>query len=206
MRASADGSRRARGRRAAGSAGCSRRARPGRSCRMKQGVVMKRFAAIVFLLIVYAAAGHAEWVSGNLNASLDNGSLAGTRFWVTFSYDLAQILAAGDSWIPLSSFDFALFGVPFTRHDVFQGGQVIFRNGRLDNVTASFQVILPEKSPVKNITFGFGGPGVIGYIDLDGQFGSGSFTEMRVHPGRIVHMRSVASSSVLEGKPAIEMS
>jgi probable HAF family extracellular repeat protein len=29
---------------------------------------------------------------------------------------------------------------------------------------------------VTNITFGFGGPGVIGYIDLDNQFGSGSFS------------------------------
>ena len=46
----------------------------------------------------------------------------------------------------------------------------------IENVTASFQVILPPNSPVKNITFGFGGPGVIGYIDLDNQFGSGTFT------------------------------
>jgi hypothetical protein len=42
-------------------------------------------------------------------------------------------------------------------------------------VTASFQVILPPNSPVNNITFGFGGPGVIGYIDLNNQPGSGTF-------------------------------
>ncbi|GAC1460824.1 MAG: hypothetical protein PVSMB1_11090 [Gemmatimonadaceae bacterium] len=42
-------------------------------------------------------------------------------------------------------------------------------------VTASFQVRMPPNSPVKNITFGFGGPGVIAYIDLDDQCGSGSF-------------------------------
>ena len=39
-----------------------------------------------------------------------------------------------------------------------------------------FQVRLPPNSPVNNITFGFGGDGVIGYIDLDNQFGGGSFT------------------------------
>jgi hypothetical protein len=49
-------------------------------------------------------------------------------------------------------------------------------NGIPENVTASFQGILPPNSPVNNITFGFGGPGVIGYIDLNNQFGSGSFT------------------------------
>ena len=76
----------------------------------------------------------------------------------------------------LITFDFTLFGVPFHRSDIFQGGQVILLNGVIENVTASFQVILPPNSPVNNITFGFGGPGVIGYIDLNNQFGSGSFT------------------------------
>jgi hypothetical protein len=37
-------------------------------------------------------------------------------------------------------------------------------------------VRLPPNSPVQNITFGFGDSGVIGYIDLDGQYGNGSFT------------------------------
>jgi hypothetical protein len=41
-------------------------------------------------------------------------------------------------------------------------------------VTASFQVILPPNSPVQNITFGFGELMGIAYIDLDGNFGSGS--------------------------------
>jgi hypothetical protein len=52
---------------------------------------------------------------------------------------------------------------------------VIIQDGVVVNVTASFQVRMPPNSPVSNITFGFGGPGVIGYIDLDQQFGSGSF-------------------------------
>jgi hypothetical protein len=111
-----------------------------------------------------------------LNASLDTGTLAGTAFPVSFSYDACQVAPVGQSFITLSSFDFTLLGVPFTRNDIFQGGQVIFQDGILQDVTASFQVILPPNSPVNNITFGFGGPGVIGYIDLAGQFGGGSFT------------------------------
>jgi len=78
--------------------------------------------------------------------------------------------------VTLNSFDFTLLGVPFTRGDIFQGGQVIFQDGVPQNVTASFQVFLPPGSPVTNITFGFGEPLGIAYIDLNGDFGSGSFS------------------------------
>jgi hypothetical protein len=94
-------------------------------------------------------------------------------FPVTFSYDSDEVNPVGESFVPLESFDFVLLGVPFTRNDIFQGGQAIFGDGVIENVTASFQVILPPSSPVNNITFGFGGPGVIGYIDLNNQPGSG---------------------------------
>jgi uncharacterized protein (TIGR03437 family) len=73
------------------------------------------------------------------------------------------------------SFDFVLRGVAFTRGDIFQGGQAVFRDGKLLNVTASFQIRLPPNAPVNNITFGFGGDGVIGYIDLQNKYGDGSF-------------------------------
>jgi hypothetical protein len=60
---------------------------------------------------------------------------------------------------------------------------------------------------VQNITFGFGGNGVIGYIDLSGQFGIGSFVigNMRVHSGTIVSIHRVESSDVLGGQPGIEI-
>jgi len=116
-----------------------------------------------------------QTVSGMLIASLDDGSLAGTRFPVFFSYDAGAVSAQSDSFIPLRSFDFVLEGVTFTRSDIFQGGQAIFRNGKLANVTASFQIRLPPGAPLNNITFGFGGNGVIGYIDLQNKYGSGSF-------------------------------
>jgi len=115
-------------------------------------------------------------VPGGLNASLNTGSLAGTHFPVSFSYDADQVSPIGDSFVGLSSFNFTLLSASFTLNDIFQGGQAIFHNGIIENVTASFQVHLPPQSPVENITFGFGGPGVIGYIDLNGQFGQGSFT------------------------------
>src|SRR5579859_7626931 len=132
------------------------------------------FVALLFGSAVLPV--RADLVTAMLNASLNSGSLAGTMFPATFSYDFNDVNPAGESFVTLQSFDFVLLGVPFTRSDIFQGGQAIFEDGVIDNVTASFQVILPPHSPVNNITFGFGGPGVIGYIDLDHQFGSGTFT------------------------------
>jgi len=168
---------------------------------------MKRFTVASFLLTAYAIAARSELVTNRLNASLDTGSLTGTNFLVCFSYDSSEVLSVGDSYVELVSFDFTLLGVPFSSHDIFQGGQAIFHDGTINNVTASFQVILPANSPVLNITFGFGGPRVIGYVDLSGQFGIGSFTieTLRVHSGIIVSIRRVASSDALGGQPGIEI-
>jgi hypothetical protein len=131
-------------------------------------------AALVLCVFAVTGARAENIVFGTLDASLDDGSLAGTTFQIVFSYDADQVSDTGDSYVTLNSFDFTLLGVPFTRSDIFQGGQVIFQDGAFQNVTASFQVILPQNAPVQNITFGFGVPMGIGYIDLDGQFGNGS--------------------------------
>jgi hypothetical protein len=112
-------------------------------------------------------------IQGTFQATFDAGSLAGTTFKVAFSYDADQVQA--DSFVGLRSIDFTLGGAVFNRTFVNQGGQLIFRNGVLDNITASFQGQMPAGSPVNNVTFGFGGPGVIGYIDHQGQFGHGVF-------------------------------
>jgi hypothetical protein len=168
---------------------------------------MRRFTSVLFLVVAYTGGARGELVTGRLNASLSTGSLAGTRFLVSFSYDSSQVQPLGDSYAQFNSFDFTLRGVQFTRRDIFQGGQVILHEGAINNVTASFQVVLPPNSPVENITFGFGGPGVIAYIDLNHQFGTGSFTtgDLRVHLGTIVSIRSVASSDALGGQPGIEI-
>jgi hypothetical protein len=136
--------------------------------------MLKNIWLIALMLCAVTSARAENIVFGTLNASLDYGSLAGTTFQIVFSYDADQVASAGDSYVSLNSFDFTLLGVPFTRNDIFQGGQVIFQDGVFQNVTASFQVILPPNSPVQNITFGFGEPMGIAYIDLDGNFGTGS--------------------------------
>jgi hypothetical protein len=134
-------------------------------------------ATVVVFLFVSVSSSYAQnIVYGTLDASLDTGSLAGTTFQISFSYDADQVPEVGEAYVSLNSFDFTLLGVQFTRSDIFQGGQVIFQDGVPQNVTASFQVILPPDSPVENITFGFGEPLGIAYIDLYGQSGGGSFT------------------------------
>jgi hypothetical protein len=134
-----------------------------------------RRTVVVVLAALAACNGvFGQNVFGTLEASLDAGSLAGTSFTVAYSYDASQVNAIGESYVVLSSIDFTLLGANFTKSYLTQGGQVIFENGIPNNVTASFQGA-PPSSPVNNITFGFGGPGVIGYVDLVGNFGAGSF-------------------------------
>ena len=138
---------------------------------------LHRLAYATIALILAAPSGaHAEHiVAAGFVASLDTGSLNGTVFPVSFSYDADQITAQGDSYITLKTFDFTLGGVAFNRSYINQGGQVIFRNGVLQNVTASFQGTLPPNATVNNVTFGFGGDGIVGYVDRQGAYGLGSF-------------------------------
>lgn len=134
--------------------------------------------ALVRTLLAFTLLGSeaiaAPIVTRTLNASLNTGSLAGTMFPVSFGYDPALVDSSG--YGPLSFFNFTLLGTSFTLQNISQGGQVIVSNGSLMNVTASFQGVLPAGSPVNNVTFGFGGPGIIGYIGTTGAFGQGSFT------------------------------
>jgi hypothetical protein len=149
-------------------------------------------AALAMLLIMTGS--HASEAQSILHlalrASLNDGALAGRTFEVSFTYNADDVSAQGDSFIGLKSFDFVLEGVPFSRSLIAQGGQVIFRDGVLNNVTASFQGQMPDGSPVNNITFGFGGPGVIGYIDLNGTYGQGSFVFALVTPPSGVQVTS----------------
>ena len=101
-------------------------------------------ATVVVFLFVSVGSSYAQnIVYGTLDASLDTGSLAGTTFQISFSYDADQVPEVGEAYVSLNSFDFTLLGVQFTRNDIFQGGQVIFQDGVPQNITASFQVFLP---------------------------------------------------------------
>jgi uncharacterized protein (TIGR03437 family) len=133
-------------------------------------------AAVAGLAIFLALAAPAQVVTGMAVASIDSGSLAGDRFPVIFSYDAAPIAVQGDVFLTLRSFDFVLRGTTFSRADIYQGGQAVFHNGKLTNVTAAFLPTSLPNPPVNIIAFGFGGDGVIGYVDAQGKSGGGSFT------------------------------
>src|SRR5262249_37252589 len=135
-------------------------------------------------------------------ASLDTGSMAGKTFPVCYSYDADQVAPVGESYVQLNSLEFTLGDAQFTRNDIFQGGQVIFSDGVAQNVTASFQVFMPPNSPVTNITFGFGGDGVIGYIDLSYQYGDGSFALSSQTPGCSGPQPSPLPSPSVYGSPS----
>src|SRR5450432_1928568 len=100
-----------------------------------RAVVKPCFLAIcgAFLLSL-AAPAQADSVTSLLNASLTSGSLSGVNFVVSFSYDNSSLTGSGQEFLSLLSFDFALLETQFTRADINQGGQVIFRDGTLENV------------------------------------------------------------------------
>lgn len=130
------------------------------------------------LLLAAALSAQANIVSLGFDADLTSGTFSGTEFTGSFSYDNSTVNPADpQDFVSLLSFDFDLGGVHFNRSNIDQGGQAIFSFGELSNVTAAFvpSVNGPANAPVSDIAFGFGGPGVIGYI-VDNQFGSGTFT------------------------------
>jgi hypothetical protein len=129
-----------------------------------------------FFLLSVSTTAQGDSVTSFLDASLTTGSLAGTSFVVSFSYDNSSLTGTGQEFLSLLSFNFTLLGTQFITADIKQGGQAIFQNGTLENVTAAFFPPSPLNAPVSDIAFGFGGPGIIGYIDLNRQFGEGSYS------------------------------
>ena len=145
-----------------------------RNTRVPQGVLL--LASVLVLMTTFTNTAKADTVRVSLNASLTTGSLAGLNFTVASSYDNSGLTSHGQEFLSLLSFDFTLLGTHFSRADIGQGGQAIFQDGVLQNVTAAFFQLDAPDDPVRTIAFGFGGPGIIGYVDLNGQFGGGAFT------------------------------
>jgi hypothetical protein len=153
------------------------------SWRVNNSIVrcLRRVTAISSLLAVLgtATAARAPITNASFVASLTSGSLSGVQFTVSYSYDNAGITAGSEDYLPLQSFDFDLLGAHFSKNDIYQGGQVIFHHGILYNVTADFDPAVsgaPTNAPLNSIAFGFGGPGIIGYTDKQGEYGSGVFS------------------------------
>jgi hypothetical protein len=108
----------------------------------------------------------------NFTADLTTGTLAQTEFYGSFSYDIAGTTGIGTEYISLTALAFTLDGVDFTKTDLNQGGQVITQDGYPSYFTGAFTP--PPKSPITDIAFGFGGPGIIGY-STPGVFGAGTY-------------------------------
>ncbi len=133
----------------------------------------------LLMLVIPASTAHAnaiELASATIDGVLTSGPLEGAAVSGAFSYDVASVTGVGQEFIRLIDFDAALLGTHFTLKDIRQGGQVLFQDGMLENVTAAFFPPPPFGAPVSDIAFGFGGPGVIGYLAGSPQeFGGGVF-------------------------------
>ena len=62
---------------------------------------MMRSTATLLLLLIGATAARSELVTSQLNATLNTGSLAGTSFTVSFSYESSEVSPVGDSYVQL---------------------------------------------------------------------------------------------------------
>jgi hypothetical protein len=132
-----------------------------------------RTAILAALLAVDAAS--ASPVAYGFVATLESGALEGTTFNGSFAFDPAEGTGRGQDFLTLTALDFDLLGTRFTRADIDQGGQAILQDGHLLYFTAAFFPHSPT-SPVSDIAFGFGGPGVIGYIPSgSGEIGLGTY-------------------------------
>jgi hypothetical protein len=109
------------------------------------------------------------------HAILDSGTMAGTTFDGTVSYDLTSTTGVGTEYITLTTLAFEIDRVAFTKANLNQGGQMITQDGYPTYFTGAFTP--PPGSPVNDIAFGFGGPGVIGYSTpgFIGVFGAGTY-------------------------------
>jgi hypothetical protein len=143
---------------------------------------------LVFLGLVAAPPAVAAIIEFDFNADLQTGTLSGTMFPGTGSYDNAGVTGVGQEFVTLASLQFSLNGVEFTKADITQGGQAILEDGALSYFTAAFFPPPPDNSPVSDIAFGFGGPGIIGYLTSPEEFGDGVYT--------------ITSTSIREPPPA----
>ena len=138
---------------------------------------MNRFFTVIAMgVFVLSGSARAATVDFQFNAALQTGALAGTDFSGTASYDNQGETGSGTEYFSLTSLNFTLFGVSFTKADIDQGGQVILQDGALFDFTAAFFPPPPANAPVSDIAFGFGGPGIIGYFTVPDSAGSGTYT------------------------------
>ena len=143
---------------------------------MRLGCSIRGLGILLLLAHGLTSPAKATIVEFDFDASLQTGVLAGTSFPGTGSYNTASVTGVGQEFVSLASLEFSLLGILFTASDIKQGGQAILQDGVLSYFTAAFFPPPPSGSPVSDIAFGFGGPGVIGYITPPQDFGGGVYT------------------------------
>jgi hypothetical protein len=134
-----------------------------------------RAALIAFSSVFAFLPANAAIIHKSFVATLDTGAYSGTVFPGTFSYNNATVTGVGTEYVGLTSLNFTLKGVAFTRFDIDEGGQAVLEDGVFSYFTAAIFPPTPWPAPVSDIAFGFGGPGVIGYITGANDFGSGTY-------------------------------
>jgi len=133
-------------------------------------------SAIGLAVLVFTGFANAATIDFRFDATLDTGSLTGTTFSGTGSYDNQGETDIGQEYFSLTSLHFTLLGSSFTKAGIDQGGQAILNDGVLWYFTAAFFPPPPTTS-VSDIAFGFGGPGIIGYSVVgSSDIGAGSYT------------------------------
>jgi len=140
---------------------------------------MKQTSCLAFAVALFVGCwgvSQASLITYEFTSNVTSGPLAGASFTGDFSYESSNGTGVGQEFLTLASLDFTLNGVQFTKADLSQGGQVITQDGRALFFTAAFFPPPPDNSPVNDIAFGFGGPGIIGYNGPTGAPGSGTYT------------------------------
>lgn len=138
-------------------------------------MVLWRLVTSAAMFACFVTASRASLITYEFTSDLMSGPLSGTQFSGRFSYDSSSGTGTGHEFLPLTSLDFTIGGVQFDKSDLHQGGQVITDEGRASFFTGAFFPPPPDHSPVNAVAFGFGGPGIIGYVGRDGTPGAGKY-------------------------------
>ena len=122
---------------------------------------MNRFlTAIAVGVFVLSGSAKAATVDFQFNAALQTGALAGTDFSGTASYDNQGETGSGTEYFSLTSLNFTLLGVSFTKADIDLGWAGNPPKRRFVRLYGGIFPPAASNAPVSDIAFGFGGPGI----------------------------------------------
>jgi hypothetical protein len=127
-------------------------------------------------VFVLSGSGKAATVDFQFNAALQTGALAGTDFSGTASYDNQGETGSGIEYFSLTSLNFTLLGVSFTKADIDQGGQAILQTALCSTLRRHFS---PRRQPMLLLATSHSAlvdPASFGYFTVPDSSGSGTYT------------------------------